>query len=205
MASSSSQIQICNRALQKLGVSIPIVNFSDNTASARAMNIAFVPVVEAELRRRRWKFSILRTQLAQLAGQPATGIYTNMFQLPADNLRILEIGDWWPGQDISDYRGRTTAEFQVENNIVLTNYPAPLSLRYVSRIMNTGQWDSAFAEAISARLAWETCEQITQSPDKRKLAMAEYKTAIGEAIRANALESGPEFNADDSWVTSRIA
>lgn len=204
MASSSSQIQVCNRALQKLGAQ-PIVNFSDNTNNARAMSTAFQPVVEAELRRHRWKFSILRANLAQLSGQPANGVYTNMFQLPSDCLRVLNIGDWWPGQDISDYRNRTTAEYSIENNVVLTNYAAPLSLRYVSRITSTGQWDSAFAEAVSARLAWECCEQITQSGEKRKLAIQEYKVAIREAIGANALESPPEFTADDSWVTSRVS
>lgn len=205
MASSSSQIQICNRALQKLGVSIPIVNLTDNNANARAMSTAWLPVVEAELRRRRWRFSILRQNLALLSSAPANGVYGNMFQLPSDCLRILNVGDWWPGQDISDYRGRTTAEYSVENNIILTNYGAPLSLRYVSRVLNTGQWDSAFAEAISARLALETCEQITQSVEKRKLAAAEYKQAILEATKANALENPSEFMADDSWVTSRIA
>ncbi len=205
MASSSSQVQVCNRALQKLGVAIAITNISDNTASARAMSTAWLPVLEAELRRHRWKFSILRTNLAQISGTPANGVYGNIFQLPSDCLRVLNVGDWWPGNDISDYRGRPTSEYSLENNLVLTNFGAPLSLRYISRITNTGQWDSAFAETMSARLAWETCEQLTQSGEKRKLAMQEYKTAIREAIAANALESPPEFMADDSWVTARIS
>jgi hypothetical protein len=200
----SSDIQIANRALQKLGSSTQLVSFSDPNAAGRAMSVAYVPVRDAELRRRRWKFSITRANLPQLSTVPINGVYSAQFQLPSNCLRVLEVGNYWPGGDTSDYRNRSVAEFTIEGNIILTNIAAPLNLRYIQQITNPGMFDPAFAEAFSARLAWETCEQITQSSDKRKLAENEYKRAILEATQANALESAPEFKADDSWMMARI-
>lgn len=168
------------------------------------MNVAYVPVRDAELRRRRWKFSITRANLPALNTVPLNGVYSAQFQLPANCLRVLEVGDYWPGADTSDYRNRSVSEWTIEGEVILTNIAAPLSLRYIQQITNPGLYDSAFAEALAARLAWETCEQITQSGEKRKLAIQEYKQAIQEATQANALETPPEFKADDSWMMARI-
>lgn len=201
---AASDIGIANRALQKLGSATTLTSFNDPNTAGRAMNVAYVPVRDAELRRRRWKFSITRASLAALSTPPLNGIYSAQFQLPANCLRVLEVGDYWPGADTSDYRNRSVAEFTIEGGLILTNIAAPLSLRYIQQITNPGLFDSAFAEAFAARLAWETCEAITQSSDKRKLAIQEYKQAIQEATQANALESAPEFKADDSWMMARI-
>lgn len=199
----ASDINIANRALQKLGAA-SITSFNDNSNNARAMNLAYPIVRDAELRRHRWKFSIARANLAALSTPPVNGVFYLQYQLPAQCLRVLDVGDYWPGADVSDYRNRTVAEYSIEGGLILTNIASPLSLRYVQQITNPGQFDSAFTETFAARLAWETCEQITQSADKRKLAITEYKTALLEAVSANALESPPEFKADDTWVMARI-
>ncbi len=197
-------VVICNLALQMLGAAA-IVALSDNNNNARAMRLAYQPVLFAELRRHRWKFSILRVNLPVSSTTPVNGFYTLAYNIPADNLRILNIGDWDPGQDVSDYRYRSTSEYQIENGMILTNYAPPLSLRYVTNSVAPGDFDSAFTMAFAARLAWQCCETITQSETKRQLAMKEYSLAIREAIAANALESAPEFRDDDSWVVARIA
>jgi hypothetical protein len=201
---ASSDIQIANRALQKLGSTTQITSFNDPTQAARTMNVAYQPVRDAELRRRRWKFSITRANLPALSTVPLNGVYSAQFELPANCLRVLEVGDYWPGADTSDYRNRSVAEWTIEGGMILTNIAAPLSLRYIQQITVAGLFDSAFCEAFAARLAWETCEQITQSTDKRKLAENEYKRAILEATQANALETVSEFKADDSWMMARI-
>ena len=192
-----------NMALQMLGAS-SIVSLNDDSDNARALTIAYNMVRDRELRVHRWKFSILRANLPALSTAPVNGIYGAAFQLPPDNIRVLNVGDWDPGTDRSDYRYRTTAEYSIENGKILTSIAAPLSLRYVSNAIPEGQWDPAFGFAFSARLAWQCCEKITQSVEKRKLAMQEYAQAIKDAIRANSLESPPVYNDDDSWMTARI-
>lgn len=198
------KVDIGNLALQMLGAA-PIVSFSDSSNNARQINLCYQATVYKELRIHRWKFAILRANLPALATPPVNGIYGLAYQLPPDNLRVLNVGDQDPGQDISDYRFRTVAEYSIENGLILTNYAAPLAIRYVTNSIGEGDWDPSFVDAVAARIAWRICESITQSVEKRKLAMTEYQTAIKEAIRANALESAPEFRDDDSWMSARIA
>lgn len=199
----ASQADICNLALSFLGAGT-ITAITDNTTAARVLTAEYPFVRDSELRARRWRFSIKRTTLAALSTAPASGPYNTQFQLPVDCLAVLMAGDGWPGADLSDYRSSPSTDgYVVEGNQILTNLPAPLSLRYTAQITDTGTFDACFVNAFAAMLAWKCCERITQSGDKRKLAITEYDQAIKAGYRANAIEKIPEFPADDSWIMAR--
>jgi len=199
---SESEVSICNRALFKLGAeSIQALN--DNTNRARVMNMFYQKVRDAELRRRRWRFSIKRDSLAALATAPISD-FQYQYQVPNDFLRLLEGGDIVQLADLSDFRTSSNQLYSLEGRAILTNLGSPLKIRYVARIDDPNTFDTAFAEALASRLAYEGCEKITQSDSKRQLAMADYKTAISEAIKANALELSSESIGDDSWVLARL-
>ena len=200
----ASQIELANLALSFLGAGT-IVNIADNNTRAQVLNAEYVSVRDAELRKHTWRFSIKRDALVALTTTPASGPYTLEYQLPTDCLKVLMVGDGYPGSDMSDYRtGPTTDDYSVEGDKILTNLPAPLSIKYVRQVTDTGLFDSTFVIAFANMLAWKCCERITQSLDKRKAAAQEYDEAISAAIRANAIEKVPEYPADSSWVLSRM-
>ncbi len=198
---ATSDVSICNRALQHLGASA-IISLDDNNVRGRAMNTAFEPVRDAELRRRRWRFSIKRTSLPALSDAPDSG-YAYQFQVPNDYLRLIEGGDIRSLPDLSDYRSLSSETFSLENGKILTDLAAPLSIRYIARITDASLFDAAFVEALSARLAYETCEQITESSQKKNDCLTAYRLAIREAVGANALEVASSSIADDTWITAR--
>lgn len=197
----ASQVEIANRALTKIGEA-RILSLSDDVEAARSIDSLWDIVRDAELRIRKWKFSVSRTTLAALASTPSWG-FDYEYQLPADCLRILQVNDIYPGVDLSDYRGSDAAEWRVEGRKILTNISAPLKIRYISRVEDTGQWDAAFTEAFACRLAAEVVERLTQSNTKKQLAWDEYKQAISMAVRADAIESAPEPLPDSEWVLGR--
>lgn len=200
----ASQTDICNDALTILGAA-SINAITDELNQARAMNAVWNLERDSELRKHRWKFSIARGSMPALADAPASGPYTQWFELPAGCLRVLEVGDSYPGADLSDYRsGPTTDDYSIEGGKVLSNLPAPLSIRFIQQITDPTQWDAAFCSLFAARLAYVTCFRITQSSGLQKDAMAAYKDSLKEAIRANALETTPTFPADDTWVAARL-
>ena len=200
---ATSVVQICNAALTKLGDDT-ITSLADNTERARACAARYEAVRDAELRRRRWKFSIRRASLAALATAPISD-YDRQFQLPTDYLRLIEGGDIADAADLTDYRTSSgRALYSIEGDKLLTNLSAPLDIRYIARIEDVSLYDAAFTEALASRLAVELCERITQSDSKRELAWADYRTAIREASRANAIESPPTHPADDTWITTRL-
>jgi hypothetical protein len=200
---ATSDVDICNAALIKLGADT-INALNENNVRARTMSARYADVRDAELRRRRWKFSIKRASLAALSAAPAAD-YDRQFQLPVDYLRLIEGGDIAETADLSDFRsGAGAALYSIEGKKLLTNLSAPLNIRYIAKITDVSLFDSAFGEALASRLAYECCEKITQSDSKRSLAMDDYRLALSEARRANAIERPSESPADDSWVAARI-
>lgn len=198
----ASQVEIANRALTKVGEA-RILSLSDDVEAARTVDSLWDVVRDAELRIRVWRFAISRVSLAALVSTPDWG-FDYEYQLPSDCLRVLQVGEYYPGVSLSDYRNADESEWKVEGRKILTNEAAPLKIRYVAQITDTGQWDAAFTESFACRLAAEVCERLTQSNTKKQIAWDEYKQAVSMAVRANAIESAPEPIPDDAWVLARL-
>lgn len=198
----ATDVSICNRALQLLGAEA-ILNLSEDNNKTRALNVAYEPVRDAELHRRRWRFAIKRASLAALTEVPDSD-YAVQYQLPVDYIRLVPGGDLRQLADVSDFRSATSALYSVEGQRILTDLSAPLAIRYIARITDTSLYNPSFCEALSARLALECCERIMQSDSKKQLARVAYKDAIREATLANAIEGAPESIADDTWVMARL-
>ncbi len=197
----ASNVEIVNRALTKLGES-RILSLTDDTKAARDANSLFAIVRDAELRAARWRFAIKRQILPQLVDPPAFG-YDRQFQLPVDCLKVLDVGDFYPGADTTDYVVSDTSEYAIEGNVILTNLAAPLRLRYIARTDNPTLFDATFVEVLACKLAVELAESLTDSGSKREQAWREYQLAMQAAQRANAIERPPLKTADDTWIITR--
>lgn len=198
----ASQVEIANRALTKLGAA-RIISFGDDNKQARAVQSMFAIVRDAELRAHVWSFAVKRASLAALTSTPDWG-FEYEYELPSDCLRLLQVNDFFQGPSMDDYRNQSTAEYMLEGNKILTDYVAPLKIRYITREEDTAQWDSTFVEAIACRLAAEMAEDLTQSNQKKDAAWKEYDQALMAAIRSGAVEQQHQDMPDDSWVLSRI-
>lgn len=198
----ASQVEIANRALTKIGEA-RILALTDDVESARVVSSLWDTVRDAELRARTWNFSVRRTSLAADAATPSWG-YDYQYTLPTGCLRILQVSEYFPSVSLTDYRNASESMWQVEGGKIQTDEAAPLKIRYVASVEDTGSWDAGFAEAFACRLAAECCEKLTQSNTKRQMAWDEYNAAIKAAIRADAIENPPEPLPDDGWVMSRI-
>lgn len=200
---ASSVVDIANIALNLLGAE-PINALTDDVVTARTINLHYAPSRDKELIAHDWRFAIKRASLPALSAAPIGNDYTLQFELPADFLGVSLIGDSFPGQDRSDYRQRSTAEYSIEGGILLTNYSAPLNIRYNALIEDASLFDPAFVLALAAQLSASCCKKITGDDQLVAAARAYYKEAIRDAVQSNALLSPPDFRADDSWVMARI-
>lgn len=189
---ANSAVEICNRALQKLGAG-RINDLAEDDRNAREMNLAYDPVREAELRKHRWNFSLERVQLAADATEPAFG-RARSFTLPADCLKVVPP---YPEQNLA------SRDWVIENGKIYTNDSSPLDVRYVKNIETVADMDALFAEALACKLAVETCEALTQSNTKKADLKDDYKTAIQDAKKANAIEVVPQETPDDPWIAAR--
>jgi hypothetical protein len=161
------------------------------------MNRIFDQVRDAELRRSRWKFSLKRTQLIALVDAPNWG-YTLQYPLPSDFMALVQVNDIYV-RPLS----KQNVPWALEGGLLLTNLPAPLKVRYVSQITNAGLFDPLFVEALACKLAMEAGETLTQSETKRGRAADEYKFALSEARRQDAIETVADQLPWGSWLDAR--
>jgi hypothetical protein len=202
-------VDICNRALQQLGAK-RISDLDDASPSARACNLAYPIIRQSELRKRVWNFAIKRAELAADSPAPTWG-RQNSFTLPNDWLRLAES---YPEQLTNDagvvgVSVAFTAQFTgqkdwvIEGKKIVTNDEAPLQIRYVADITDTSQWDSIFCEVVSAALAYEICEELTQSNTKKADLLESYKQKVDEARLTNSIEVAPADPPPDTWIAAR--
>lgn len=161
----ASQVEICNRALTKLGAS-RITSLSDANKGARAMSALWDTVRRAELRKRPWSFALRRASLASLSTAPTWG-FALAYQLPSDFLRLTQVSDIYLIPGMTDYREGDDSAYAIEGSQLLTDFSAPLKIRYIADVTDTGFFDALFVEVMASKLAYEACYDITQSNQGR--------------------------------------
>lgn len=193
----SSEVQIYNRALVKLGAQ-RVLSPDDDTPEGRVLKSMYDQVRDAELRRYRWKFAIKRAELLALVEKPLWG-YAFQYPLPEDYLGLIQVGEYY----VRALR-QQNARWSVENNRIHTDMQAPLRIRYTARIEDSGIYDPLFVEVLACKLALEACETLTQSSGKKQDAANEYKFAVSEAIRMDSIENPPDELSEGTWLASRL-
>lgn len=201
--STAGEVAICNAALTKIGAE-RITALDSSSARSRLLRERYPQIRDAELHRHLWKFSVKRVALAALASAPASD-YARQFQLPADYLRLINGGDIADYVDLSDFRGAPgSALYSIEGQRLLTDLSSPLNIRYIARVTDTALFNPSFAEALAARIAMEICKRVTDSDTGKDVAIADYRLAVREALRASAIEAPPDHIADDTWIMGRL-
>jgi len=185
-----SETKICNRALQKVGAA-RITSLTENSSEARACNMVYELLRDAELRAHPWNFAGKRIQLAASAEVPAFG-KAYEYPLPVDFLKLRE-------DDVPTY----SRDWIIEGKKILTDEGGPLNVRYTKRVTDVTEMDPLYVESLACRIAIELCEELTQSNSKKESLKDEYKTAIREARKANAFDRIAQSSPEDEWITVR--
>lgn len=188
----ASVTEICNRALQKLGAK-RITSIDENSNSAKACLACYEVLRDSEIMKHRWGFSISRAEIAEDAVAPEWG-RTSQYTLPSNCLKVIAP---YPEMDSN------ARDWVIENRKILTNDSSPIYLRYVAQITDPNQMDVTFREALSAKMAFEMCEELTQSNSKKESAREDYKQAIKDARKSSAIQNVPQEAVEDSWITVR--
>lgn len=190
---ATSEVSICNLALQKLGA-IRITALTDNSRNARAVAACYEQMRDRELRAHVWNFAKSRAQLAASGTAPAFD-FNSAFPVPSDFLRLN-----LPNHIQLDW----TLELHEGQLAILTNDSAPLNIPYIAKITDPTLFDPLFVEALACKIAANCCEEITQSNEKKKDAAQEYKDVMSEARHTNAIENIAQEPPIDTWDQARI-
>lgn len=186
----SSDVDIVNRALQRIGSRRIGSLSSDTSREANEARTLYTIVRDAELRMNTWRFSTERVILSATGTSPAFG-RTFQYLLPNDYIRKAPLDP--KIKPLPD-------DVLFEKDRILTDDPGPFYLRYVSNAVPPEKYDPLFVEALGARLAMELAPILAQANaatmDRIENA---YIFHVKEARRLNAIEVGSTESEVDEW------
>lgn len=184
----SSQVDICNRALIRLGADT-ITSITDNTKEARLLNILYDQVRRELLRLHPWNFAVKRVILASDPDSAPDFDFYYAFPLPSDCIRILKVAN-------NDY------SYKIENGYMLSNVDAP-EVIYIADITDTSVYDSLFSTMFSLRLSSEIAYNLTNNSSLAAQLVDEYTRLKREAKLFDGQEGMPDQFDDGTWLDSR--
>lgn len=190
--SMATGVSICSNALLMLGAQT-INDFADQLNLDRAKLCAnLYPTIRDDLLRSHpWNCCIKRAVLAPDAVPPAFG-YDNQFELPADFLRVLEVGQ--AGLQI---------DYLVEGRTIQANTTV-LELRYVflNEVENT--WDTALVSLATLAMAAVLAYPITQSSALQQALEQKLELAKRKARAIDGQEDPPQTLGDERLYSARF-
>lgn len=188
--SMATGVSICSNALLMLGAQT-INDFNEPLDRAKIASNLYPTIRDDLLRTHPWNCTIKRALLAPDATPPAFG-YDNQFELPADFLRVLEVG-----------QAGCQIDYLVEGRSILANATS-VELRYVylNEVENT--WDASLVGLLTMAMACAMAYPITQSSAlqaafEQKLAMAKK---VARAV--DGQEDPPQTLGDERLYASRF-
>ncbi len=186
-------VSICSNALMMLGAQ-PINDFADQANLDRARLCANLYPYQRDsvLRAHPWNCCITRVQLAPIADTPAFE-WAYAFELPADCLRVLEVG-----------YGGCQIDYLVEGRCILANDPA-VDLRYVFRNEVESNWDSHLVDLMTIAMTAVLAYPVTQSTSERDSRRAELVQATRQAKAVDGQEDPPQTLGNEHLLAARFS
>jgi hypothetical protein len=182
-------LEVANRALSRLGA-LRITALTDTTASAMAVSACFPGVPDWVLRSWKWRLALSRLALNNPEAAEGTS-FASKYTLPTDFFEVF------PEDTHLD-----DEEFLIEGGCLLCDLEAPVWLRFVRQMPDPAQWDPAFSEVLSWRLAMEMQPELAPAVSPLIL-LAGFESALKQAHRSGAIEPRCPVSQGFSWEVAR--
>lgn len=150
---ATTEAQICNLALLKVGQREQILSLGENSASAQACAIAYPQARDSLLASWPWRFAAYRATLALLANVERSG-WEYAYALPAD---CLEARSVYPGARVVPEESKVPFAIEHEPGVgrVLLTDQEDAELLYTRKVETVVLYPPLFVEALAAKLAIE--------------------------------------------------
>ena len=185
-------VAVVNYALELSATQAYITSLTDGSPQANAANIIYAPVVQLLLRELDPDFAMRTASLTLSAAATPIVPWAYEYLYPSDCVRLRQVRP--PGSGIGaladpydPYPILANVAFDVisavNTKVILTNQQNALAV-YTSSTVTEAQWDSAFAESVSRRLANPLVMALSGRPDfaKEILMQAAQMAATAESI-----------------------
>ena len=181
-----SKVSIVNRALALLGAN-RITNLTDETREAKVVNNMYEGSLKSILCECCWNFATKRRMLNMVSDTPSWG-GGNMFQLPADMIRLFEVS--------------TSEPYTIEGNKLIT-VAKEIGIKYTYLNNDDSIYPPYFEDAFVYKLAHDICYDLTNSASRSNELLDMYEGHyLPVAKSKNARDKSPVQVKDSDWVNS---
>lgn len=189
---TATAVSICSNALLMLG-SQTINDFEDQLNLDRAKLCAnLYPTVRDDmLRSHPWNCCVKRIVLAPDAAAPAFG-YEQAFEMPADLLRVLEVG-----------ASGCQIDYLVEGRSIQADTTV-LELRYIFRNVIESTWDANLINVVTQAMCAALAYPITQSTSKQAGEEQKLEQVLRRARAVDGQEDPPQTLGDERLYSARF-
>jgi hypothetical protein len=188
--SMATGVSICSNALLMLGAQT-INDFNEPVDRAKIAANLYPTIRDDLLRSHPWNCTIKRALLSPDATPPAFG-YDNQFELPADFLRVLEVG-----------QNGGQLDYLVEGRSVLANATS-VELRYVYLNPVENTWDAGLVALLTLAMAAAMAYPITQSAALQSTMEQKLVMAKKVARAVDGQEDPPQTLGDERLYGARF-
>lgn len=201
---ATTDVDICNRALSRLGTRATISALDENSAEARTASIWYAATRDVLLRSHDWNFARRRVILAEQGTVP-TG-WTFRYALPTDCVRLLRLASVtlpmgplsFIGSPRFEVAGDSTSRF------LLCDEPAAEAV-YTARVDDPNLYDAGFASVLVDQLAAHIAYPITQKTEVAVRLAQMARVALADAMAADVNEAeGVIGDRLPDWIAARL-
>lgn len=163
-----TEVEICNAALYRAGVTKRIESLTDQNPEADACELEYAATLDMVLEDHPWQFSMKYATLTKQAATPEW-YWSYQYQLPDDFLTMQNLEAENFTYEIASGR------------LLLTNEDSPLKIRYASRVDDPTEMPMAFKQALLTKLAAVLCIGLTKDLNRSELLEQRYEKLISDA------------------------
>ncbi len=194
---ATTDVDICNRALSRLGTRATISALDENSVEARTASIWYAATRDTLLRVHDWNFARRRVTLAEQGAAPTEWAFR--YAVPTDCVRLLRLASANPDMDSIRFEvaGDATGRF------VLCDEPAAEAV-YTARVDDPNLYDAGFASALVEQIAAHIAYPITQKTETAVRLAQLARAALADAMAAdvNEADSATGDRVPD-WIAAR--
>lgn len=209
---AQSDVQICNMALARIGISIPIASLTESSNEARMCSLFYEHCRDQALQAFPWKFA-RKTAALQDIGTPPQG-WAYRYSYPNDCLKALRLV--YEGGNTLTYTNYNGGGFTynvkpvfdvVEDSAnagrAIVANDAEVYLEYTMRVTDPTVFDPMFTSALAWLIASEIATPLSADAKYAQSAYQSYMGAVNDAL-ANSWNEGNEGKEPDcELITGR--
>jgi hypothetical protein len=185
----SSEVDICNIALAKLGVDT-ITSFGDKDDKGSIIcNAVYPTLVQELLRLYPWNFALEKAMLALRSSAPLFG-YAYSYALPGDSMKVISLEE-------------ETDQFKKVGNTLETD-TENAKITYVKDITDPVLFDSTFVMLLAARITSVIGFAMTGKEELIPVFERQYALSLKSVIDVDASEGKEDPNEDNTIADSRL-